>query len=87
VKYNNKYCVFILQVNSRSLRLGANRRTEVTEEFRKASPIILQLLVRHCHVRIRVQSLLESVRIKVRGYWSLRIKVRDYWGRTQLSIE
>lgn len=32
------------EVNSRSLRLGANRRTEVTEDFRQASPIILQLL-------------------------------------------
>ncbi|XP_071133816.1 transportin-3-like [Mytilus galloprovincialis] len=32
------------EVNSRSLRLGANRRTEVTEEFRKSSPVILQLL-------------------------------------------
>eukprot|EP00105_Crassostrea_gigas_P004006 XP_011417072.1 PREDICTED: transportin-3 isoform X1 [Crassostrea gigas] len=32
------------EVNSRSLRLGANRREEITKEFLKASPMMLQLL-------------------------------------------
>ena len=37
---------FLLQVNSRSLRLGANRRAEILDELTAACPVILQLLVR-----------------------------------------
>jgi len=36
---------FIFQINSRSLRLGANRRKEVVEEYKQASETVLQLLV------------------------------------------
>ncbi|KAJ8315715.1 hypothetical protein KUTeg_007865 [Tegillarca granosa] len=32
------------EVNSRSLRLGANRRQEITEELKKAAPMVLQLM-------------------------------------------
>ena len=34
-----------MQINSRSLRLGANRRAEITDELVKASPMMVQLLV------------------------------------------
>ncbi|KAI0229583.1 Transportin-3 [Lamellibrachia satsuma] len=33
------------EINSRSLRLGANRRAEITEELVKASPMMVQLLI------------------------------------------
>jgi len=42
----NAHSLFSLpQINSRSLRLGANRRAEITDELVKASPMMLQLLV------------------------------------------
>ena len=33
------------EVNSRSLRLGANRRAEILDDLTAACPVILQLLV------------------------------------------
>lgn len=37
--------LFLPQINSRSLRLGANRRKEVVDEFKTAAEVVLQLLV------------------------------------------
>ncbi|KAK3097484.1 hypothetical protein FSP39_010037 [Pinctada imbricata] len=49
------------EVNSRSLRLGANRRTEVTQELEKAAPTVLQLLT-HC---VESQDCDEKTQVKV----------------------
>ena len=40
-----KLYVFLPQISSRSLRLGANRRREVIEELKESSTVVLQLLV------------------------------------------
>ncbi|XP_041351282.1 transportin-3-like [Gigantopelta aegis] len=64
---NTQHLQFLLEVltvlpeeiNSRSLRLGANRRLEVTEELKQACPVVLQLLeacLETCDGNDRVQA-------------------------------
>ena len=45
-QYMREHACCCVQINSRSLRLGANRRTDVKTELEKASPVLIHLLVR-----------------------------------------
>ncbi len=36
----------VLQINSRSLRLGENRRKEVTQELTDSAPLMIQVMVK-----------------------------------------
>ncbi|XP_046572522.1 transportin-3-like [Haliotis rubra] len=56
------------EINSRSLRLGANRRTEITEELGKSCPLVIQLLAA-CVDSVEGNHRVQAKVFRVLGSW------------------